>query len=728
MLKRRAKNGIERQTTSVVRGAIAVQPAKELNKRRRVRSALRTGGLAVLLLAGAWMGMGPGSDPGWGQTGGPGIPNLIVQSVQFSPSFFIEDPRQTQLVQIDAVIANDGTADITSGGFTVAMSYRRETETSFTPIPTCTGTAYAFTEESPMRVREQKVATCFLSVATFQTGRYVIRVEISPAGISQSSVEDDVKEALLLIGLAEPEFHPISLVFSPPSPVVLGTRVTVRVQIENTGRPDNPPMDVVFEYCPLPTGATFCAEEDFTSVGFAAGIKSLSSAETRPLSEGRVLEVSDVINTAVLASGRYLFRVRVEPQTGTELDETNNAILAFLRIAGEFEGPVGPNAAICQLGGDVITLGRGVGTSAEGANVAIIYVGVTDDSGRTTLHAFRKSDIDEAEPGSTCPEIQGSPLTLPDEITSFALDQRVKLLYIGLANGQLYVVNIDTPETLLARTLSISGRALTALAPRLAGSGVGQVFVGTADGNLFRAEVRKDADRTIVRTTSRLCVRGNAAVTSAMIFKGNLYFGTDDGRVYRMSERVCDESETVFFEGTGSVRALGAGVIQLTTTTTDRVLIGLDNGRFHILNLAGRDVSGSPIALGEPITALAVDRGRQTAYVGTLSGKVHTVDLNERFVRCSLEDTLQGAVQVLAVDDGGDAGELPNRGTVLIGSEDAHFYVMDWNTCALEDEPQRAQGPIRADFVLDPKIGIFGVEGVTVFFGGGSGLYRVEIP
>ena len=663
-----------------------------------------------------------------GQTGGePGIPNLIIQSVQFSPSFFIEDPRQTQLVQIDAVITNDGTADITSGGFTVSMSYRSEISTSFTPILTCTGTAYAFTEEAPMRVRDQKVATCFLSVATLQTGRYVVRVEISPAGISQSSVEDDVKEALLLIGLAEPEFHPISMVFSPPSPVVLGTRVTVRVQIENTGRPANPPMNVIFEYCFPDPGTAFCDEADFTSDGFAEGIKSLSSSQTRPLSEGRILEVSDVINTAVLSSGRYLFRVRVEPQTGTELDETNNELMAFLRIAGNFPGPTGPSAAICRLSGDVITLGRGVGTSAEGSNVAIIYVGVTDPAGRTTLHAFRKSDIDEAEPGSSCPEIQGSPISLPAEITSFALDQRVKLLYVGLANGQLYIVNIDTPEILLATARSISGRALTTLAPRLAGSGVGQVFVGTADGNLFRVEVRKNQDRIITSAVSRLCVRGNAAVTATMIFKGNLYFGTEDGTVYRMSERVCDESEQVFFQGSGSVRALGTGVIQLTTTTTDRVLIGLANGRFHILNLAGRDVSGSPLLLGEPIVAMAVDRGRQTAYVGTLSGKVHSVDLNERFIRCSLEDTIQGPVHVLAVDDGGEAGELPNEGTVLIGAEDAKLYVMQWDTCTLKQDPQSTEGPIRAQLVLDPKIGIFGVEGVIVFFGGGNGLYRMEL-
>lgn len=697
----------------------------QVRRRRKALSAIRIGGLAIVLSA----LMVPEAGPGLGQPGGPppGIPNLIVQSVRFSPSFFIEDPQQTQLVQIDAVITNDGTADITSGGFTVSMSYRREIETSFTPIPTCTGTAYAFTEEAPMRVRDQKVATCFLSVATLQTGRYVVRVEISPAGISQSSVEDDVKEALLLIGLAEPEFHPISLVFSPPSPVVLGTRVTVRVQIENTGRPANPPMDVIFEYCLPDPAATFCAEEEFTSNGFAEGTKSLSSSQTRPLSEGRVLEVSDVINTAVLSPGRYLFRVRVEPQVGTELDETNNELMAFLRVAGFGPDQVGPNAPLCRLDGDVITLGRGVGTSAEGANVAIIYVGVTDPAGRTTLHAFRKSDLDEVEPGSACPEIQGSPLTLPAEITSFALDQRVKLLYIGLANGQLYIVNVDTPEILLVTARSISGRALTTLAPRLAGSGVGQVFVGAADGNLFRVEVHKNPDRIITRALSRLCVRGNAAVTSMMIFKGNLYFGTEDGTVYRMSERVCDGSAQVFFQGSGSVRALGTGVVRLTTTTTDRVLIGLDNGRFHILNLAGRDVSGSPIALGEPIVALTVDRGRQTAYVGTLSGKVHTVDLNERFIRCSLEETLQGPVRVLAVDDGGEAGELPNQGTVLIGSEDAKLYVMQWDTCTLKQEPQTTQGPIRAQFVLDPKIGIFGMDGIIVFFGGGNGLYRTEL-
>jgi len=697
---------------------------REAGGRERGRTVTRAVLAAALISLVLWGGGAP--EAGRSQTG-PGVPNLRIQNISFSPSFFIEDPRQTQLVQIEAAIVNDGTADITSGAFTVSMAYRSELASEFTPISTCTGTSYAFSEESPLRVRETRLTTCFFPVATLEPGRYLVRVEITPVGIAQSSLEDDVREALLVIGIPEPEFHPISMVFSPPSPVAVGTRVTVRVQIENTGRPANPPLDVIFEYCLPPANATFCDEDEFTRFGFAAGRKSLSSAQTRPLSEGRILEVSDEIDTGVLEPGRYLFRVRVLPQQGTELDETNNALMAFLRVVGSLPGAGGTNPPVCQLEGEVMTLGRGVGTSVEGGNVTVLYVGVTDASGRTTLHALRKSDVDRAEPGSVCPEIQGSPLTLPARITSFVLDQRVKLLYVGLENGQLFLVNVDSPEILLATARSISGRALTTLASRLAGTGVGQVFVGTADGNLFRVEVRKNANRIVTSAVSRLCVRGNAAITALTIFKGNLYFGTEDGTVYRMSERRCDESAVEFFRGSDAVRTLAIGVVQLTTTTTDRVLIGLENGRFHILNLAGRDVSGSPLRLEEPITALAVDRGRQTAFVGTQSGTLYSVDLNGRFVRCALEGTIGGAVRALAVDDGGDAGELPNRGTVLVGSDDAKLYIVRWDTCALVRDPLTTRGPIRAEFVLDPIVGSLGIDGVLVFFGGGSGLYRLAI-
>ncbi len=660
-------------------------------------------------------------------TYGQAIANLLVEGIELQPlGFFLESPGPP--VTIRATVRNDGTAD--AQNFDVSMRIRREDESTFRPEELCQFMGASSSCKSlSLRAGESQLAIGFLATSNLSVGRYIIRVSIDLKGLAQSNQEDDSQESLLLIGILLPEFHPISLTFSPPSPVPQGVQLTVKVQIENTGRPTNPELEAKFEYC-LESPACI----DFSSRGFPAdGIKRLTSSQTLPLSQGRTLEVSNVLDTTDLQIGRYSFRVSIRALSSSgsevdELDRANNEISTRLTVAPPGAG--GLNTPLCQLSGNVITLGRGVGT-VENRLVPIIYVGVKDTAGRVSLHAFKKTDVDQVQPGSVCPEITNSPMNLPADITSFALDQKVKLLYIGLANGQLVGVNVDSPETLVATSpRTVAAAALSSMAARVAAANMGEVFIGSADGNLYRVRVTKDAAGSLSVTSSEMCARLGSPINALLLFQGNTYFGTSSGTVFRMPEGSCAQSQaSLFFTAGRGVRALATHRLVFGRIFAPQILVGLEDGKLHVVNIFGSDYSGSPVALapGAAITALAVNKKTRVVYAGTAAGSIHALDLSSRLPSCPNPFVVptQQAVNVLAVDDGGQ-GDLPATGLVFAGSEDGNLYVMG-SSCTRATDPRPTLGPIRAHMILDPVVGFFGVEGIQALYGGGQGLFKLTL-
>jgi hypothetical protein len=703
-----------------------MQPGRQGPKKKRIlvglSLALMLGGLAVLLT--------PAGLPvrsAYGQADAQTTVNLVLKSIELSPNFYVEDPSTQPIITIKAFIVNDGPDDLTFGRFSVQMAFRREDQDEFSAITVCSPCSFGpFSEANPLPAGDRNglEASGFLSVANLAAGRYIIKVTLETQGIPQTSVEDDAQEALLLIGLTLPEFHPVSITFSPPSPVPQGATVTVRVEIENTGRPANPEMEVTFEYC---LENPPC--EEFSSQGFENGTKRLSAEETRPLSEGKRLAATDRLDTRLLQAGRYTFRATVKVLEGRELDGANNEISTLLTIGGVTAG----NPPLCRLSGEIIILGQGVGTSTKGP-IQVIYMGTKDETGRVTLHVLRKNDVEDAEAGTPCPEINR--LDLPAEITSFALDENVKVLYVGLANGQLVIVNVDNPETLDARfktvaaSFPVESRALQALAPHLLRRGESEVFIGARSGNLYRVRLAKDEQRQISEDSikSALCFQSGSPISLVVIEQGNKYLGTENGTLYRMPEDACPRLDSgsdktkILFTASSAIRALTFGRVTRTF-----IVVGLANGNLHVLLLGGQDVSGSPIDLNEPISSLAFDRRNQAVYAGTLTGSIHAISLGSRFVKCSLTGVIRNAVNVLSVDDGGKAGELPGSGLVFAGADDANLYVMS-DTCDLVKPPQPADGPIRPTLTLKAIFDDFGfLEGISVLYGGGNGLYRLPI-
>jgi len=654
--------------------------------------------------------------------------NLYVEDLQLLvnnlPTFFLESPGPG--VTISATIGNDGAID--AQGFDVHIRYRREDEAKFRQEELClfVGTAGRCNNLS-LAAGEKAVAIGLLATSNLSAGRYLIEVSVDPKGITQTSTEDDRQETLLLIGITLPEYHPTSIVFRPPSPVPQGVQVTVTVVIENTGRPASPELEVTFEHC---LESPVCLS--YSTKGFREGRKLLTPAETRPLSEGKPLEVTDVLDTEGLQTGRYLFRVTIKALDTDELDETNNEIRTRLTIAPQ-GAVVGPNPPLCRLAGDVITLGKGVGTTlvdGRSVSVEVIYVGVKDPGGRVSLHAFKKSDLEGLEPGSTCPEIPGSPLPLPADITSFALDQLAKLLYVGLANGRLVLVNLDNPEVLLTTTRTISTSSLLDMDTRLAGRGVGQVFIGSQDRRLYRLTVSKDEAGIIVSTSQETCVSMDNPVNNVLLFQGKTYF-TSGEELLRMDEASCDGSFETIFSAEGVISALAIGRVTFGQTPSPRIAVGTEEGKLHILNIFGGEFSGSPLELEAAVSTLTINDGRraaaqgtETVYAGTSLGSIVGVSLRSRLLRCTFTTGTGEPINVLSVDDGREG--LPGSGMLFAGSQDGNLYVLS-ASCEPNTDPKPTLGPIRANMVLDAQQGIFGPSGVKVLYGGGEGLYEIEI-
>lgn len=679
-------------------------------------------GLFSLLIA--WI-LSAGSSTGYGQAS---LANLFVQSIELQPTgFFLESPGPP--ITIRAVLGNNGSLD--AANFDVSIKIRREDESGFRTDELCQFVGTSSTcKNLSLRAGDSGVAIGILSTSNLTVGRYIIRVAIDPKGNSQSNLADDSQETLLLIGVSLPELHPTSLTFSPPSPVPQGVQLTVKVEIENTGRPTSPELLVKFEYC---FESPICVE--YTSQGFPTeGVRRLTPDQTSLLNQGETLEVSNTLETGDLELGRYIFRATIQKAldaVGNELDEmdkTNNEISTRLTIGGGTS-----SSPLCQLSGNVITLGRGVGTVANQA-VTVIYVGVRDSAGRASLHAFKKSDIDEIQAGSICPEIANSPLSLPTDITSFAMDQKVKLLYVGLANGQIVVVNLDSPESLVATSpRTVATGALQALAPRVAARTTGEVYAGSRDGNLYRVRATKDASdssRPVTISAVETCARPGSSINAVLIFQGNVYFGTNSGAVQRISEGSCSQSQVAtFFTAARAVRTLATNQLVFGQTPAPQILVGLEDGKLHVLNVFGQDYRGSPIVptQGAAITALAVNKKDKIAYVGTSAGTIHGIDLSTRLPSCTTPFTVpsQLTINVLAVDDGGQ-GDLPASGLVFAGSEDNNLYVLN-KSCVRATDPRSTLGPVRAGMVLDGIAGFFGFEGVSALYGGGSGLFKITV-
>lgn len=665
------------------------------------------------------------------------LANIVVSDlelqVDFVPTFSIDPPVAGEDVRIaiNANVANTG--GNASGTFNLEMRVRREDESEF-GSNLCTFVSTRSCNNLSLTAGESFPAVGSFDVDdTFESGRYIVQVRAVPFNFAQSSIDDDVAETVLLVGVDSPEYHPVLLSFSPPSPIIQGSQVTVRVEVENTGRPESPELNVEFSYClPSPT----CEENDFISEGFAGnGIRSLSSIETTPLSRAQRLVVTNTLDTTGLSSGRYTFKVSVSAPGVLELDPNNNEIQTNLTIGS------GALGGLCQLPGEITTIGEGTGTQSltneEGevkgtVLVQILYLVSKQTNGLIQLHAVDRSELASSDfAGGACPEIGGSPISLQSDVTTFTIDDFNKILYVGLENGQLYLVDVENADNLTFRNQVITGSELLSLSTRVSGANAGQVFIGTDNQRLYRVSVRRD--NGILQTTSTsLCMTLGSPVKNLGIFQGKTYF-TSGSQVFRIDETRCDTRtrETVF-TALGSITALEVGNIRIGTLLSARIVVGTSTGRVHVTTIIGFEQSNSPVEMDSEVTAIALNTGEkarstqgETAFVATIDGKVNAISLD---VVGTCDSVFQSAtrqpITVLSAYEPSDGS--PASGWVFAGTADSQLLVVNDN-CNAVIPAQSTQGIITSNILVTEIQGFLGPEKVIATYGAGPGLFSTEV-
>lgn len=719
--------------------------------RKGMKRGYRVALVGLLLLS---PGLAGALGQGQGSVAKPIIEDVVLEDKNGNPTIHLEDTANEEIT-IRATIVNQGNAE--AEDLSIVMQYRSEKELEFRARNLCRSNCRINRLGPPSgdsgNVSVQ--ATGFLSPAGLKEGlRYIFRVQLKAGGTVV-----DTEEAFLGIGFPSPEYHPTALKFSPPSPVPREALVSVRVEIENTGKPSNPSLTVIFSHCPLPAGSG----RDTCTVGFSNqgfhrydeatgslfpiddGRLSLSSSETKDLREGRPIEAVAILDTSDLEPGRYAVRVEVRPPQGhQELDTSNNSMLTQLTIGTvDLDGDKREDF-ICapESDGQVITLARSEGL--ETTELSAFYAGVRtmDRFGRVekvSLHAIRTiaGAIQIEEDGQSCEEVRNSPFQLPADITSLDLDARAKLLYLGLANGQLVVVDMNQPEPLQPRLVDVSRSSLplTSLARRKVTTNRSEIFASSEGGRVYRIQVQRDATGSLDRPAVQTCATIGSPIRRVMNFDGTIYFGAVNGAIFQMDAKTCgDGSHTRLFTASGSVSALaavrsGQGLLKLYA--------GTDDGKLHVMLIAtigAVELSRSPFDLtmgSGGVTALTVNRATETIYAGTGSGEICRLDNRILDLECLFTLSSRNPINVLEVDDGQSKNVekgtgLPNSGFVFAGSDDNNLVVLTDDLRVHKRTP--TEGGIQAQIVLVGAEGPFGFNAIKAFFGSGSGLYQSDIP
>jgi len=462
-----------------------------------------------------------------------------------------------------------------------------------------------------------------------------------------------------------PELHPISLVFTPPSPVDPATTsvVVATSQVVNTGSASASSFSIQFSYC-VQSQVSICGENDYHLFG---------STTVPGLGIGGQANVSAVLNISTLALGLYRVRAVVDPNNQvTELDENNNEMTALLTI-----GPSIVSGAISSIAVDNLR-----GTSGNA-----VYVGTK--SGLVTAYALDSCSTQGCQtPIWQFTQAKGA-------IDAIAVDNSrgansSHTVYIASEDGTIYALAPDPqPRTALptvlwtfspsARSpvpffsLALSRQAVAA--PQ--GSSVGTqadpllIYGGTQDGFIYA--LRSDSTQRWVFTNT-VARATNMAINALAVDKNNqfLYVGTANGVVYAIKPDA---------DSFGQVQAKWDSVTQNNLTAP-----------FGAINV---------LAIDDFTPKTYVYAGSDDKNVYSLFGE--NGQLNWTFSTALSRDQTGGAVKALGVD-------LNTTGGLYVGTSTNFVYGLLFDDTRQANSPKApnailcltAQGPINA-ITVDPS-------------------------
>jgi len=703
-------------------------------------------------------------------------PSLVLSDFQFEdpstgePDYFLELGEADNL-KITGLLRNE--SNTTVSGFNLLFSLRSEDpEKVLDVFPKgflCLSVGAGSCTNITLAPNQTLEVTGQLIVDTASpAGRYFVNVAIDPSGVTLSPTSVDEVEILLVVGADQPEYHPVSLTFSPPSPIAVDSEIEiiVRTSVENTGRPatSSEVLIVSFAYCLL-SATSLCEDDDYQTTGFPEnGSISLTQESLQNLRIGRVLNVSIALDPveAGLEAGIYAIRVSVSTITQNEADLTNNELSTFLRIQG------GVSAGICTIEGDITMLGEARGEidrggQGESETAQILFLSAVQEDGDVVLHALDLQDIENPPdgfiPGSECPAFVDA-RQLNDSVSSFEFDRRAGLLFVGLESGELTVINFGTITVdqndvpILAESrVDVANDEILSMESQSISADESRLFIGTRDSELRRIDFeRATGTQSFGVESNQLCEDKNVSlIRNVQEFGGFIYF-TAGTQVFRFLRSTCSfaTNNDPFFSSNGSmINAFQIARVNIGSNETPSLrthfAVGLENGQLHVVDIR-EDLVFDVIEYETAITHLAINSdsvaqnaNAEAVFVGTRGGQIDRVNL-ESGTRCAdvYETTDQASITTLNGYEP-DPESLGIRvtstfttGLVFASTSDSQIVILDQN-CSEFVPAETASGTVTSNILSQDVAGLnaFGIdiiEGVIFTYAVGSDLIRKTVP
>ncbi len=480
-----------------------------------------------------------------------------------------------------------------------------------------------------------------------------------------------------------PELHPVSLIFTPPSPVDPTTTsvVVATSQVVNTGSASAGSFKVQFSYCPQ-SQVSVCSDSDYHNFGTPNTVPGLGV--------GGQVSVSAVLDISSLGFGLFRIRVVVNPDHQVaELDPNNNEMTALL------------------------TIGASPGSSA----ISALAVDNRRTSGTNAVYVGTMSGIVTASTFDSC-NTQGC----TTQIWQFTESQRVinailldnnrgaassHNIYVASDDGTVYALAADaqgrsnqpsvlwrfspnsrSPSPIISLALSRQSTA----APQGSASGTPAdallIYAGTQDGFVYA--IRPDGSLRWFFNNS-LARSGSVAINALAVDKNNqLFVGTANGLVYAIKPDtdLFGQIQAKWNSLTQSNQPFGAiNVLAIDDFGTTLVYAGSDDkNAYSLFGDSGQlnwqfntDISRTQV--GGAVKALGVDLQTTGAlYVGTASNFVYGLPFlanNAGKARPSTDGklcvTAQGPITAITVDP----SPAPGFGAIaLAASQDRNLYVL----------------------------------------------------
>lgn len=536
---------------------------------------------------------------------------------------------------------------------------------------------------------------------------------------------------------SKPELHPVSLAFTPPSPVQLGEIVRVNSDIVNTGGSKAGKFLVEFHFCRASRsgGATNCLE----------GFKRFASDTVFSLDVGERKTVIGVLDPAKVKTefgaelkGLYIVRVAVDavvdPQKPKgqveELDENNNELLALITVGPAIDPADGPPSSQ-RVWFDKLIATRPIRASPV-IDVAkqAIYFGT--DEGR--LYAVSLKEIDPITqqakllfvfPKATEPPI-GAIRSTP------VIDEVKNAIYFGADDGKLYILDRSTgAQKFPDFSTAVPNIAAGAVRSTPAIDVSKNVIYFGADNGVFFA-VDRDSGALPIADARKFRIIGDSIRTTPAIDSANnaIYFGTAGGKLLALDRDNFAEIKFTFATG-GPI--LSSPIIDIIIAE-DRIYMGSDDGKLYKID---RDRTRKKdvvfVSTGGPIrTTSAIDITKNAIYFVSDDGHLYALSRDEAKaifpkVRIVVEgfptpdDDLPRSSPKVDRRAGGSG-----TGIIFVGSFDSHLYVIEPDTGKVIKRFPTG-GPVRTT----PAIEVTGGGGtitLRAFFGSDDGkLHLVEL-